>query len=96
VETRSLLIGEAASPAAQRRIADALASSAGIVRVVHVVTLHLGPEELLVGAKVTVVATSPAVDVVATIDAAEAAIRRAEPMARVVYVEPAVEPDAGR
>jgi cation diffusion facilitator family transporter len=88
VETRSLLLGEAADPAAQRRIRDALEATEGVDRVIHMKTLHLGPEELLVGVKIGVVPTDSAAEVAATIDRAESAMRAAEPTARVIYVEP--------
>ena len=51
-------------------------------------TLHLGPEELLVAAKVGVPAGDPTEQVAAAIDAAERAIRAAEPTAQVIYLEP--------
>ena len=51
-------------------------------------TMHLGPEELLVAAKIAVTASDSAADVARAIDAAEAAIRAAEPTARVIYLEP--------
>ena len=88
VETRSLLLGESADPAAQRRIRDALEATEGVDRVIHMKTLHLGPEELLVGVKIGVVPTDSAAEVAATIDRAESAMRAAEPTARVIYVEP--------
>ncbi|MGN6132010.1 MAG: cation diffusion facilitator family transporter [Nocardioidaceae bacterium] len=88
VETKSLLLGEAASMPAQRRICEALTSTAGIERVIHMRTLHLGPDELLVAVKVGVARDASAQDVASAIDAAERAIRSAEPIARVIYVEP--------
>jgi cation diffusion facilitator family transporter len=98
VETKSLLLGEAASPAAQRRLQDRLESTEGVERVIHMRTMHLGPEELLVAVKVAVPRTSDAAQVAASIDAAERAMREAEPAARVIYVEPDIyveghEPD---
>lgn len=89
-ETRSLLVGEAASPAVQDRIRGAVEDTAGVERIIHMRTLHLGPEELLVGVKIAVAPTESAAEVAATIDRAEAALRAAEPSARVVYVEPDV------
>jgi cation diffusion facilitator family transporter len=86
LETRSLLLGEAASPDVQRRIGDALTATDGIDRIIHMRTLHLGPEELLVCAKVAVTATDSAGAVAAAIDRAEVAIRQAEPTARVIYL----------
>jgi cation diffusion facilitator family transporter len=88
VETKSLLIGESASPEAQARILAALTQTEGIDRVIHMKTLHLGPEELLVAVKVAVPAADTAADVAAAIDRAEEAVRRAEPTARLVYIEP--------
>lgn len=89
-ETRSLLVGEAASPAAQERIHAAVEGTAGVERIIHMRTLHLGPEELLVAVKIAVAPTESARDVATTIDRAEAALRAAEPAARVVYIEPDV------
>jgi divalent metal cation (Fe/Co/Zn/Cd) transporter len=54
-------------------------------------TLHLGPEELLVAAKIAVAPTYSAADVAAAIDAAEARVREAEPIARVIYLEPDID-----
>jgi len=88
VETKSLLLGEAAAPEAQRRIQDALVTADGFERVIHLKTLHLGPEELLVAAKVAVRRGVTAEEVAGAIDAAERAVRAAEPIARVIYIEP--------
>jgi len=88
IETKSLLLGESASWEAQGRIEAALAGAPGIERIIHMKTLHLGPEELLVAAKVGVAPTSGAHEIAAAIDAAERAIREAEPTAQVIYLEP--------
>jgi cation diffusion facilitator family transporter len=88
LETKSLLLGESATPEAQRRISAAITSAEGIDGIIHMRTLHLGPDELLVAAKIAVPASESAADVAAAIDAAEAAVRRAEPAARVIYLEP--------
>src|SRR4051794_23426330 len=88
IETKSLLIGESAGDAAVRRIADALAATDGIERVVHLKTMHLGPDELLVAAKIAVPAADSAAEVADAIDAAEASIRQVEPTALVIYLEP--------
>jgi cation diffusion facilitator family transporter len=88
VETKSLLLGESASPEAQARIRDAIEATDGIEGLIHMKTLHLGPEELLVGAKIAVTASESAADLAQAIDAAEAAIRAVEPSARVIYLEP--------
>src|SRR3954468_9761686 len=88
IETKSLLLGEAASPEAQHRLRDSLERTAGVDRVIHMKTMHLGPEELLVAVKIGVANTARAADVASCIDAAERAMRGAEPTARVIYVEP--------
>jgi cation diffusion facilitator family transporter len=88
VETKSLLLGESASVEVEDRIADALRATAGIDRIIHLKTLHLGPDELLVAAKVAVLRDAVATDIATAIDAAEAAIRSAEPIATMIYLEP--------
>jgi cation diffusion facilitator family transporter len=95
LETKSLLLGEAAAPAAQQRIRDAITSTDGIESIIHMRTLHLGPDELLVAAKVAVIAGDSAEEVARAIDAAEAATRAAEPAARVIYLEPDIRRPVG-
>ncbi|MEY9849671.1 cation diffusion facilitator family transporter [Streptacidiphilus sp. MAP5-3] len=87
-ETKSLLLGEGASPAAAARVRDALLAGPDVERVIHMRTLHLGPDELLVAAKIAVRPDAGAAEITATINAAEARIRAAEPIARVIYLEP--------
>jgi len=70
-ETKSLLIGEAASPAAERTIVQALENGPEVERVIHMRTVHLSPDSLLVAAKVAVRAGDSATTVVRGIDAAE-------------------------
>ena len=88
LETKSLLLGEAASVEAQRKIHEALKGTSGIERVIHMKTLHLGPEELLVAVKVGVPRDAEAAAVAECIDQAEQAIREVEPTAHVIYIEP--------
>jgi cation diffusion facilitator family transporter len=88
IETKSLLLGESASTVAEERITAGIEGTDGIERIVHLKTLHLGPDELLVAAKIAVPASATATEIAASIDAAEAAVRGAEPTARVVYLEP--------
>jgi len=86
VETKSLLLGESATPEDERKIVAALGEAG--VSVIHMKTLHLGPEELLVAAKIAVPPTERAEDVARHIDETEARIREAVPIARVIYLEP--------
>ena len=88
VETKSLLLGEAAAPAAQARIRAAFAGIEGVDGLIHLKTLHLGPDELLVAAKFAATPGTTAERLAVAIDETEAAIRAAEPLARVVYLEP--------
>ena len=90
IETKSLLLGESASVDAEQRIASALEGVAGIESVVHLKTMHLGPDELLVAAKIAVPAADSAAEVADAINDAEASIRSAEPTARVIYLEPEI------
>lgn len=91
VETRSLLIGEGASQETAAQIASALSQTEGVGRVIHMKTLYLGPDELLVAAKIAVPGAESAAAVARTIDAAEAGVRAAVPVARVIYLEPDID-----
>ena len=88
IETKSLLLGEGATREATARIEAALLGDEGVERIIHMKTLHLGPDELLVAAKIAVRHGDTAAEVARTIDATEARIRAAEPIARVIYIEP--------
>jgi cation diffusion facilitator family transporter len=90
VEMRSLLLGESASPDVERRIIEAMESGDNVCRVIHIRTEHLGPEELLVAAKVEFdggLSTRAIADV---INEVEAKVREEVPEARVIYLEPDV------
>lgn len=87
-EITSLLIGESALPEQVARIHAALLSTPGVDQVIHLRTLHLGPEELLVAAKIGASRDAEGEDIAATIDNAEAQVRRALPTARIIYLEP--------
>lgn len=88
VETHSLLIGEGATGAQDRAIREAIEQTAHVDRLIHIRTQYLGPEEMLVGAKVAVAPDIDLPAVAAVIDDAEARIRAAVPAARVIYLEP--------
>jgi cation diffusion facilitator family transporter len=88
VETKSLLIGEGANPEDVRKLEKAIADGPGIERIIHMKTLYLGPEELLVAAKIAVPPTESAAEVAKHIDETEVRIRAAVPVARVIYLEP--------
>lgn len=88
VEMKSLLLGESASKDAVRRIRTALVDGDEITRVIHLKTMHLGPDELLVAAKVAMPKALDLPSIARAIDDAEARVRAAEPQARVMYLEP--------
>jgi cation diffusion facilitator family transporter len=88
METKSLLVGEGATPEMEAQIRSALEGSPEVARVIHMRTLHLGPEELLVAAKIAVEYNDTAAEVAKGIDEAERRIREAVPIARVIYLEP--------
>jgi cation diffusion facilitator family transporter len=87
-ETTSLLIGEAAVPEQLNKIHTALLAAPGVNQVIHLRTVHLGPDELLVAGKIGVSGHADGDDIAATIDGAEARIRQALPSARIIYLEP--------
>ncbi|WP_284983906.1 cation diffusion facilitator family transporter [Arthrobacter sp. efr-133-TYG-118] len=89
VETKSLLLGESATKEDNARITEAIESDG--TRIIHLKTMHLGPEELLVAAKISVGAADTGQAIAKAIDAAELRIRTAVPIARVIYLEPDVE-----
>jgi len=93
VETKSLLLGESATPEDQRKIVAALED--GNFSVIHMRTLHLGPEEVLVAAKVAVQHDDTAAGIARAIDDAERRIRDAVPIARVIYLEPDLRRPSG-
>ena len=88
IETKSLLLGEGAAPEDVRKIEGAILADDGIERIIHMKTLYLGPEELLVAVKVAVPRTERADELARQIDETEARIREAVPVARVIYIEP--------
>lgn len=88
LETRSLLLGEAADLDTIRAIEAAMVDGDEVESIIHMRTLHLGPEELLVAAKIAVNRSDTAAEVAEAIDNAEARVRAAVPIARVIYLEP--------
>ena len=91
VETKSLLLGEAATTEQVAAIERAIAGTDGVCRLIHLRTLHLGPDELLVAAKIAVPPAESADRLADAIDATEARIRSAVPIARVIYLEPDID-----
>jgi cation diffusion facilitator family transporter len=88
IETKSLLVGEGASRVDTERIQAAFNASTKVEALIHMKTLYLGPDELLVAAKVAFPKTTKVADVARAINDVEAEIRAAVPVARVIYIEP--------
>lgn len=91
IETKSLVIGEAARPEQVAAIMAALDAAPGLDGVIHLRTMHLGPDELLVAAKIATAPGTSARDIATAIDDAEARIRATVPIARVIYLEPDID-----
>jgi cation diffusion facilitator family transporter len=87
VETSSMLVGEAASPQQEAAIRQALVG-AGVLRVIHLRTMHLGPDELLIAAKISVPADSTGQQIAAAIDQAESRVRSAIGLHTFMFLEP--------
>ncbi len=90
VEMKSLLIGEGARPPLVAKIIGGLEGGA-VQHVIHLRTQYLGPEELLVAAKIALSPGLPMEEVARAIDAAEARVRSTVPEARMIYLEPDLE-----
>jgi cation diffusion facilitator family transporter len=90
IETKSLLIGEAADPEVERSIRAALESGDEVDHVIELRTQHLGPDDLLVAARIAVRHDDTAAQIAKGIDAAEGRIRATVPMARHIFLEPAL------
>ena len=87
-EMASMLIGESALPEQEDRIRAAVSGQPGVESIIHMRTLHTGPDELLVAVKIAVPAGTPSDEVADMIDDAEVRIRAALPTARWIYIEP--------
>jgi cation diffusion facilitator family transporter len=87
-EMAAMLVGESALPEEVLAIREALENSEGVVRVIHLRTLHVGPDELLVAAKIAIRHNDTGAQIAHDIDQAEAALRAAVPTATYVFLEP--------
>jgi cation diffusion facilitator family transporter len=88
IETKSLLVGEGANDADHDRIVDAILDGPEVEKLIHIKTLYLGPDELLVAAKIALPSDKTVRAAADDIDAIEVRIRAAVPAARVIYLEP--------
>ncbi len=88
IEMSSLLIGEGAEPEQVALIKAAIAQEPNVLELIHLRTMQLGPDDVLVAAKVAFDATLSFPEVAAAIDATELLIRKAVPEARMLFIEP--------
>jgi cation diffusion facilitator family transporter len=86
-KTKDLLIGQSVAPAQRARMVDLVSSSPGVKQLVHLRTMHLGPEEVLVGMKIVVDSDMRAQDATKFIDVIEARLRAEMPILKRIYVE---------
>ncbi len=90
-ETSSLLVGEGATADDTTLIRDALEVVVGKGAVIHMKTLYLGPDELMLGAKISVAKGATGDEIAETINAAEESVRKAVPATRWIYLEPDIK-----
>jgi cation diffusion facilitator family transporter len=93
VEMKSLLIGEGANTDLLDEITTELVRDR-VERVIHIRTQYLGPDELLVAAKIALVPELPLREVAKAIDEAEARVRARVPLAKLIYLEPDLDRDS--
>jgi cation diffusion facilitator family transporter len=96
IEMKSLLIGEGAAPPVLARIVSAIEEGGPVQRVIHIRTQYLGPDEMLVAAKIALQPCTTVEDVARGIDAAEQRVRAVVPAARLIYLEPDLDRSAVR
>ena len=89
-EMQSLLIGEAADPEVEAQIRTALSASPDVKRVIHLRTVHLGPDELLVAAKLEFDLRLSVEKLCSRVDEAEIEVRKVVPIAKLIFLEPDV------
>ena len=90
METKSLLVGEGANDDDLEKIEEAILAGPEAERIIHMKTLYLGPDELLVAAKLGFTADQKILEIAAATNVIEQRIRTAVPSARVIYIEPDV------
>jgi cation diffusion facilitator family transporter len=94
-EMKGLLIGESANPEVERQIVAAMIGTEPVRQLIHLRTQHLGPDELLVGAKLEFDPSLSVEQLAQAIDATEANVRQTVPAARIIYLEPDIKRSDG-
>jgi cation diffusion facilitator family transporter len=88
IEMKGLLIGEAATPEMEEAIVSVIRDAPRVRRIIHLRTEHLGPDEVLLAAKVEYDHDLSVAELAAAIDGTEALVRARVPEARTIYIEP--------
>lgn len=86
-KTKHLLIGQAVPLAERQRIVELVEQSPGVAKLLHLRTMHLGPDEVLVGMKIIVDDALAVSDAAQFIDLIEARLRAELPILKRIYVE---------
>jgi cation diffusion facilitator family transporter len=86
-ESRSLLLGEAASPETRRKIVEAVTRVPEVVAVAELLTMHMGPDDILVNMDLNLKPGLTTARVEDVIDRIEDEIRKAVPQARRIFIE---------
>lgn len=94
VEMKGLLIGEAADPSVVAKIREAMEDDEEVERIIHLRTQHLGPEELLIAAKLEFIGNPSVAELAKTIDRVESSIRHTIHVHSLIYIEPDVHDPA--
>ena len=88
IEMKGLLMGEGGTPQDVAKVRAALVDGSAVKSIIHLKTMHIGPDELLVAAKIGVSPSLTVAELAAAIDGAEGRVRAAVPLARAIYLEP--------
>ena len=95
-KTKQLLIGQSVTTEQRNRIIELVESSPGVKGLVHMRTMHLGPEEVLVGMKIVVGENMPAKDLAQIVDVIEVRLRAEMPILKRIYIETGAPDDPRR
>jgi cation diffusion facilitator family transporter len=86
-ESKGLLIGEAASRDAQSKLRDLITTTPGILATNELLTMHLGPQDILVNVSLDFEDHLTSVEVEATISELERRIKKAHPEVQRIFIE---------
>jgi cation diffusion facilitator family transporter len=92
--SRGLLLGEAASRKSVRAIAQAIESHPNVVKLVELLTMHLGPKQILINAHINLRDDLVTGEIVKTVEEIEELIKQAEPKVEMIFLETARQSDS--